>query len=619
MANKKISKVNLSGESYEIDVAKNLKATNILSTDKDQTSKVATVGAVQKPDGVNAFFDENNKINSSYLSDTILGQLKFGGTLTSYNPSNEYTVNPSQLILSKLYELTNYPEGAAPIDSLQLSIVGDPSIVSITMISNGEVKNGYGDNDGTAFEGFYFISAANLSDEYAVGDWLVINNKNFEKIDNTDTITHIKDADTSLLSIEGAGLKLDKITKNNQQQVVIEGEALVGTPSGDNKDAIVNVDYLEAHTISELYDTGVKLSEDLYAYADIGKITGASNIKPVKVASQNDTLKDVFNKVFGEQTDQDPSISGASYSLSKSQGTTSVGGEEYGSTVAPATAEITFTLNTSGGTAPYGYKYTNAAGETVTVTDSSSFYYPISKQSNGDIKITLPANKTATVVSGYGEIKATGKTSGSTTDNILYCNFNSSKKVKLQISLEGDTVELTSQERYGAINASVEFGPAQADNSLTASSPIINFLTFLGEECTDNASVTSHLSKANATTSSTAYTINKGYKYNYYAVTSSDSAPTSANDTGVVSLGTSSEKNPINTEDNTYIWFIMATQPTEGKIQQYAMSQWNNVNTSPDTATKAQIEFTTSTGKTLTYYAYRTDKMTKASGQYKII
>ena len=210
----KISQIKLTNTTYDIDVASNLKATKIIGEDP---IKIPPVEAIQKPDGVNPLFDENNKISSHYINDIILGQLKFGGTLTSYNfLEDSYAVNPSQLILSKLYELTNYPEDADPIDSLLLSKVGDPSFVSISMLSGNEVKNGYGDPEGTVFEGFYFISAANLSDGHAVGDWLVINNKNFEKIDNTDTITHIDETEgDSLLEITGtSGLKLSGIRKN---------------------------------------------------------------------------------------------------------------------------------------------------------------------------------------------------------------------------------------------------------------------------------------------------------------------------------------------------------------------------------------------------------------------
>lgn len=210
----KISQIKLTNTTYDIDVASDLKATKIIGED---SAKIPPVEAIQKPDGVNPLFDENNKISSHYINDTILGQLKFGGTLTSYNFfDGSYIVNPSQLILSKLYELTNYSSATHPINSLRLGRVGDPSYVSIDMRSDGITQNGYNDAEGTAFEGFYFISAANLSDGHAVGDWLVINNKNFEKIDNTDTITHIDETDgDSLLEITGtSGLKLNGIRKN---------------------------------------------------------------------------------------------------------------------------------------------------------------------------------------------------------------------------------------------------------------------------------------------------------------------------------------------------------------------------------------------------------------------
>lgn len=301
MANKKISKVNLSGESYEIDVATNLKATDILSTNKGQTSKVATVGAVQKPDGVNALFDENNKISSSYLSDTILGQLKFGGSLSVTDEDVNLTVSGLTLSINPSAALKGtFQEYLKNLENFDSSwTVKQPGMKFKTQFNyedpaypNGQPEwcfccpygpEGQGEELNVKFpasicEGYYFIAGTDLPGSYynpqnetltsvytegypvilaeaQVGDWQVVSNGKLIKIDNTDTITHIKDSYTSLLSIEGAGLKLNKITKNNKQQVVIEGEALVGTPSGDNKDAIVNVDYLEAHTISELYDT----------------------------------------------------------------------------------------------------------------------------------------------------------------------------------------------------------------------------------------------------------------------------------------------------------------------------------------------------------------------------
>ena len=98
--------------------------------------------------------------------------------------------------------------------------------------------------------------------------------------------------------------------------------------------------------------------------------------------------------------------------------------------------------------------------------------------------------------------------------------------------------------------------------------------------------------------------------YNYYAVTSSTTIPASAS--SATNNGTSAQAD-ITTQDNTYIWFLMPNQ-NKKQIQQFAMNQWNNVNTTP----AGSVTFTTSTSQTVTYYAYRTDKMMYATGTYRI-
>ena len=98
--------------------------------------------------------------------------------------------------------------------------------------------------------------------------------------------------------------------------------------------------------------------------------------------------------------------------------------------------------------------------------------------------------------------------------------------------------------------------------------------------------------------------------YNYTAVTSSTTIPTTAS--LATNRGTSAEAT-ITTTDNTYIWFLMPNQ-NKTTIQQYAMNQWNNMNTTY----AGSVTFTTSTGKEVIYHAYRTDKMTAATEKYRI-
>ena len=96
-------------------------------------------------------------------------------------------------------------------------------------------------------------------------------------------------------------------------------------------------------------------------------------------------------------------------------------------------------------------------------------------------------------------------------------------------------------------------------------------------------------------------------KYYYWTVTNSTTIPTTA----TVISGGGSQKD-ITTTVNTYIWFLSPVQ--KSKIQQFAMNQWNNVNTTYAGTTT----FTTTTGQSLTYYAYRTDKMVAATGTYRL-
>lgn len=104
--------------------------------------------------------------------------------------------------------------------------------------------------------------------------------------------------------------------------------------------------------------------------------------------------------------------------------------------------------------------------------------------------------------------------------------------------------------------------------------------------------------------------INYAY-FNYVIVSSSATAPTSKG--SGTNLRQNYEISSLDTSDNTYIWFLMPTQ-NKKQIQQFAMNQWNNMNTTYANT----VTFTTDTGKEVTYHAYRTDKMKAATGKYRI-
>lgn len=348
----------------------------------------------------------------------------------------------------------------------------------------------------------------------------------------------------------------------------------------------------QASTAANTADTDatVKLATDLYAYTAIGKITNASNTNPVLVASKGSTLKAVFNKVFGEQTDTQPTITTSGVSLGVSPGTTSYGGGEYGATVAATTVTVTFTLNNSA-TAQYGYR----CGSTKTTTSNASFKYAITKQSSADIKITLPSGKTAS------SSMVTAGTFVSASSNVLYCNFNSSNKVSIQISLPAGSVSTSSQTRYGQISASVILGAAQTSSGTT----ITKFLTYLGNDATN----TTALSSGTQSNTAGAYTISAGSYYSYSKLATTTTAPTS----GATRQSSADCDNTYSYSSGQYLWLY--SRSSGKKIQTYVAGSWADVTTSGGTS----MTLTLSSGGTATYYAYRTDKFTATgSARYRL-
>lgn len=334
-------------------------------------------------------------------------------------------------------------------------------------------------------------------------------------------------------------------------------------------------------------ETDVRLSEDLYAYTAIGKITSASNTSPVKVASAGDNLKAVFNTILGTQQDQQPTITTSNVKLNVSAGTTSYGGGEFGTAVAANDVTITFTLANSG-TANYGYR----CGDTKT-TGSQTFYYPVTKQNGADLVITLPTDKTAATD------MVTAGTFVSASNNLLYCNFDANKKVSIKINLPAGSVSTSSQTRYGQISASVILGAAQKENQLSVGTVITKFLTYLKNDATDTTS----LSGGTKTNTAGAYTISAGSKYVYWAKSSSTTTPTSWTRLG---NGTTSVADmQLSCAANEYIWVAATGNYTSfymfndvsGKYNADAMATTKSSN-----VTITNVQNASTSG----YYVYRT-------------
>lgn len=319
----------------------------------------------------------------------------------------------------------------------------------------------------------------------------------------------------------------------------------------------------------------IKLIEDLYTYVPIGKaqkasaeiIGSGSTISATnrgKLGEKGDSLKAVFNKIFGEQTDTQPTITTTDVKLTASAGTTAYGGGEYG-TVVPEVKDltITFTLNNKG-TANYGYRCGN-----VKTTGSKNFYYPVTKQpiaegstTEADIVITLPSNQTA------AKAMLTDQTLFVfAADNKLYCNFNSSKKVSIKINLPEGSVSTEAIERYGQISTEVKLGAAQTSDSLTANSNAVidRFLTFLGADATN----TSKLTGGTKTTTAGPYTISAGSYYNYWVTSTSTSLSNDIENPVTAATQYTSTSVNISCDEASHIWFLLPPGTTGSKSIQY--------------------------------------------------
>ena len=117
----------------------------------------------KKPDGTNPLFDVNNKITTSYLPDTILGQLINAG---NFVPST----------------------GVATLTTAGKASLGTSS-ATITLTNNTTAITGYIDN-----EKHYYVATSNgtfAGITFAVGDWLQATASGWFKVSNTDAVSSV--------------------------------------------------------------------------------------------------------------------------------------------------------------------------------------------------------------------------------------------------------------------------------------------------------------------------------------------------------------------------------------------------------------------------------------------
>ena len=135
-----------------------------------------------KPDGTNNLI-EDNKITMSYLPDSILGQVLYGGGFVPTTGVATLTANAKERL--------------------------DVSTPTITLTNNTAVPTGYEVN-----EGIYYIATAsgtfaNIS--FQTGDWLISIGTSWSKVDNTDAVTGVKGANEQNYKLGNVNLSAQNV------------------------------------------------------------------------------------------------------------------------------------------------------------------------------------------------------------------------------------------------------------------------------------------------------------------------------------------------------------------------------------------------------------------------
>lgn len=413
-----------------------------------------------------------------------------------------------------------------------------------------------------------------------------------------------------------SGITSDKVTKLDNieasaQVNKIEKIKINGVEQEISEDKAVDL------TVSSLIDSQVKVTAPLKTYAAIGKLTKGddstkdiSNINPKTIVHEGEekTLKDVFNAVFGTETDTNPTITTTYTNVSVSQtDKTSWAGEEYGTSFGQASATITFSVSTSA-SASFGVMWDG--GNTYHKSGTPTYYtYPIKSvvcpfdtTKTYNIKLTCATTSDILNISdGTLVYKDINTITGICT---LYCNLNSSNRVVVTATLPStkSTAELLT--RLASITATVSYNQAQYDGH-----ELTGFCTYLGNRYTQSDN---YLTIGDKTTISTAYTISAGAYYTYYAVTPSTSEPVKWTSFGNTSL----EDLVITANAGEYIWIATRSNVTY-------LYEFNEVsgkyNTDPINTTRTSYRTFINDQKTEVtgYYFIRTTNPRAGSGTSK--
>lgn len=228
--------------------------------------KVITPATLRKgkASGV-ASLDANSKIITSQLPDYLLGQVMYGGNVSTVATTT--TISPS--------------------DSLKTKKNITATSISIVNSATSTAANTYGYKD---MEGIYFICQASgtfAEIGFETGDWIISTGAKWEKIDNTDAVKSVngQTGTVNITRVNEAGTA-DKL--KTARTIALKGDATGSTTFDGSANKDINV---------TLANTGVTAGTYNNVTVDAkGRVVSASNIKTSVVSeiTGNGTQKE-FN------------------------------------------------------------------------------------------------------------------------------------------------------------------------------------------------------------------------------------------------------------------------------------------------------------------------------------
>jgi hypothetical protein len=216
-----------------------------------------------------ADLDANNHILLEQLPDVVLGQVMFGGTITS-GGTNAMQVTVSAQFKAK-YGVTS--------DTLTVSA-----------------------SDASKYEGSYFIvsGAANVMNlSTAAGDWVISDGSTWRKIDNTDAVSSVA-GETGVITATALAKKLSETGDSNELALKSEVDAKYTKPADGIPHSDLTVGVKAQLGLASSSIQGVSIDSGSANYAEA--TTDSSNKTTVKVktttmevAIQNDLLGSTGN------------------------------------------------------------------------------------------------------------------------------------------------------------------------------------------------------------------------------------------------------------------------------------------------------------------------------------